>query len=113
MWGIPAGKVNAGETPLIAIRRELKEETGLIVLEKDFKYLGMVYVRYPEFDFTFYMYKTIIAKEVKILINKGEHKDFVWANSVEANQLNLMEDLEECIQQFCWVKDTVISTVGY
>lgn len=110
-WGIPAGKVNADETPLCAIHRELEEETGLLVPDSNFKYLDRAYVRYPEFDFTFYMYETILAKDVRILINEEEHKDFVWVNSVEVNKLNLIEDLENCIKQFYWVKDAFISTI--
>jgi bis(5'-nucleosidyl)-tetraphosphatase len=32
-WGFPKGKANPGETPLEAATRELKEETGLSVIQ--------------------------------------------------------------------------------
>jgi len=31
-WGLPAGGIEPGESPAIAVRREVAEETGLIVL---------------------------------------------------------------------------------
>ena len=37
LYGLPGGKIDAGEEPLEALVREVREETGLIFCEEDFK----------------------------------------------------------------------------
>ncbi len=99
-WGVPAGKADPGEDLTNAIQRELKEETGLTVTKKEIRYLGKVYTRYPDYDFTFHMYKTIIKGNAKVTINPKEHKDFKWVAQTSLSKLALMEDIEECIKLF-------------
>src|SRR5437016_2875426 len=43
-WGIPGGKVDAGESSLDGALRELCEETGLEVTKDKVKDLGFVYI---------------------------------------------------------------------
>lgn len=100
-WGIPAGKVDNNEERVIAVQRELKEETGLDIPIEKLHYIDKVYTRYPEYDFTFYMYQTVIDEDVAIHINSKEHKGFRWVSPQNTRIFNLMEDLEECIKRYC------------
>ena len=51
-WGVPAGKLEWGETPEIAAKRELREETGIqLQFGSQLVYLGTLYIRKPDFDY--------------------------------------------------------------
>ena len=66
-WGFPKGHANLGETPLETAKRELQEETGLLVEE--------VLHNEPIVEsYQFYKEKTLVLKEVSYFLSrvKGE-----------------------------------------
>jgi len=53
-WGMPGGRVELNESLDSAVRRELKEETGLI--SDEIKYLGVVRESQKSHDFVHFVY---------------------------------------------------------
>ncbi len=97
-WGIPAGKLDPGDTPLGACVRELAEETAIELTHEDIEELQTVYVRYPEIDFTYTMFRTVLdTRPSDIRINPIEHQEARWLTLPEALKLPLIPGEDECI----------------
>jgi 8-oxo-dGTP pyrophosphatase MutT (NUDIX family) len=99
-WGVPAGKIDAGETPLLAILRELIQETGFSAKENLLTYFRKFYVRYPEYDFIYHVFSLKLNEMPHIKINPGEHKSFQWLTPTEALEINLIQDEDASIKAF-------------
>lgn len=78
-WGPPAGKVNENETILAAIKREVMEETGQELGLKNFAHQKKLFVRYPDYDFVYHVFKIELTKKPKIKIS-SEHKKYIWVD---------------------------------
>jgi len=103
-FGVPAGKIESGEDPRTAISRELRQETGCVVAPEDFDYFQSVYVKYPDYDFTYYMYHLPRTEEPVIRINRREHSDFLWVLPKDALDMPLIGGLDLCIKMFYRVR---------
>lgn len=99
-WGVPAGKIDLGENESQAMIREIQEETGYKIAENNLEYLRKVYVKYPDYDFIYHMFKTQVDHKLEVMLSTNEHKDYKWVSVKEALGLDLVRDLDECIKLY-------------
>lgn len=99
-WGLPAGKVDAGETFSQAMSRETREETGLVIPEDDLTFFRTVYVRHADRDLAYHMFSTHLAEKPNISLRSDEHQAFAWVSPAEALRMNLILDQDACIEMF-------------
>lgn len=82
-WEFPGGKVEAGETLVAAITRELEEELRITIAEPQF--LLTVEHSYPDFDITMHCFVVNVpTREVELT----EHLDSRWLNKEQLWELD-------------------------
>ena len=95
MWQFPEGKVHPGETPLSAIKRELKEEIGI---EKMGRKIGVFPFKISVLGVNIHskrhLYKVPVPKEI---ILSQEHSEYKWFSKKEALGLRLNAGIREII----------------
>lgn len=101
-WGMPTGKVKAGESLEQAMMREIREETGLQVEPAELHFFKKLYVQGHSRtgDFDYYMFSTRVSAYPDISIRLTEHKDYVWIKPDEVNDLDLVTDMYECMKMY-------------
>ncbi|NTW14786.1 MAG: NUDIX hydrolase [Candidatus Moranbacteria bacterium] len=96
---MPAGKVEEGEVPIVAMMRELSEEAGFVALSRDaIGFERTLYVRYPDYEFVYHMFRTDAPDGFETVINPEEHQGFRWVTPEEALTMPLIPELDSCIR---------------
>lgn len=102
-WGIPGGKIEKNETPLQAVIRETKEETGFDISKQTIEVLKPVYI-YIEYNeknhFVYHAFRTPLQGDPgEVKINFDEHKGFTWVKPANALKMDLLKDEDTCIKK--------------
>ncbi len=98
-WWMPAWKQDEWESLEDAMKRELFEETWVVVSKNELKYFDKLYVNH-KYDFVYHMFHLKIDKKTEITLNPVEHSEYKWFSGEDALKENLIEDLDECIKMF-------------
>jgi 8-oxo-dGTP diphosphatase len=75
-WGTPGGRIEAGESPELAMGREYQEETGIKGIH--FTELGSHEIRMPHGTVHMTSYSSQIPKKTPIILDPDEHVAFAW-----------------------------------
>ena len=78
LWEFPGGKIEPGESPEVALKREIQEELGIDITIDEF--LCITNHNYPSFHLTMHCYIcSIAAGEIEL----REHKSARWLKPAE------------------------------
>lgn len=104
-WGLPAGKVDSGESDVKAILREIKEETGYEAKEEELEFLKEWVRKYPEKIVEFPVFRIKLKENIEVVIQPNEHSEFRWVTPEECYAMkDMMELLYLILEEIGYVK---------
>jgi 8-oxo-dGTP diphosphatase len=96
-WEFPGGKIEAGEEPAEAARRELLEETGLVA--RSLEPLAVFVHDYAELPLRFHVF---LAREPEGEVRMDSHREFAWRDYDEVRELRMPEANRRIVGALRW-----------
>ncbi len=98
-WCIPGGKIEKEETPKEAVIREVFEEVDIALSESQLIFLGVLYMRLPHLDYTFYMFHQAFTSKPPFNLNQ-EHSEGLWMALSEIETYPLIRGGKEALDLY-------------
>lgn len=99
-WGFPGGRLQPGEAPLAALRREVLEETGLAVTTGQpcaiSEWRPVIHGRQTQVVAVF----VNCVSETSDVRLSGEHSNYMWVDPRERAPVELMPEEAEVFEQY-------------
>lgn len=97
-WGVPAGKLEQGETPQQAVIREVFEEVGLDIT-RGVQEIGKLYIQLPHIAYVYHMFYKKYETLPEITLS-DEHTEARWVTHEEALKLPLIAGGIEALEYY-------------
>jgi len=94
-WGLPAGKIELGESPREAAEREITEEIGNAHSTKCIRYFGPIKDTYYGGRYEIHLFQHE-WEQGKITLNE-EHTEYAWVSKEQISAMDVMLGVEEDI----------------
>lgn len=85
-WGVPGGRINPGKEILRSLRREIKEETNLVMDDVE-KILAVQDILIVKGKHTVRVTFLVRCKSGNIILDSKEYKDYKWLTTNELSKL--------------------------
>ena len=89
-WGLPAGKIEAGEDPRQAVVREMEEEIGIQLDPKKLQEVVKAYLDVDGLRYVFHAFRVGLEKLPKVMLEPEAHTEAKWLTVDEAIKLPLI-----------------------
>lgn len=98
-WGVPAGKLEAGESAKEAVIREIREEVGLDI-SQEVQEVGKIYIKLASVSYVYHMFYKFYEKYPELQLATEENVEARWVTLDEALELPLISAGREALQQY-------------
>jgi len=89
-WGLPAGKIEAGEDPRTAAVREVAEEVGIELDPEKLQEVVKAYLEVKDVRYIFHAFRVRLEKIPTISLEPDAHTEAKWLTAEEALKLPLI-----------------------